>query len=44
MRYSFISDHASEFTVLSICRVLKVSRPGYYAWMVRKEGELSELT
>jgi putative transposase len=42
MRYSFISDHASEFKVLSMCRVLEVSRPGYYAWMMRREGELSE--
>ncbi len=42
MRYNFISDHASEFKVLSMCRVLEVSRPGYYAWMMRREGELSE--
>lgn len=42
MRYSFISDHASEFhasefKVLSMCRVLEVSRSGYYAWRVRRE-------
>ena len=42
MRYSFISDHASEFKVLSMCRVLEVSRPGYYAWRVRKECEPDE--
>jgi putative transposase len=42
MRYGFISDHASEFKVLSMCRVLEVSRPGYYAWKVRKECGSSE--
>lgn len=36
MRYRFISDHADEFTVRSMCRVLEVSRPGYYAWRVRR--------
>ncbi len=36
MRYGFIGDHASEFKVQAMCRVLEVSRPGYYAWRVRR--------
>lgn len=37
MRFSFISDHASEFEVQTMCRVLEVSRAGYYAWKGRGE-------
>lgn len=37
MRFSFISAHASEFEVQTMCRVLEVSRAGYYAWKGRGE-------
>jgi len=32
MRYAFISAHEGEFSVKRMCRVLKVTRSGYYAW------------
>lgn len=35
MRYAFIAAHAIRFSVVLMCRVLKVSRSGYYAWRGR---------
>ena len=32
MKYKFIDGHRSEFEVEKMCRALKVSRSGYYAW------------
>jgi len=37
----FIRDHREEFRVWVMCRVLLVSRSGYYAWLVRPESERS---
>ena len=31
-KYTFIRDHASQYPVTLICRVLVVARSGYYAW------------
>ena len=31
-RWDFISTHAEEFGVQRLCRVLQVSRSGYYRW------------
>ena len=39
MRYAFIAAHAIEFSTALMCRVLKVSRSGYYAWHGRPESE-----
>ena len=33
MKYAFIQAHRSEFRLLSMCRVLKVHRSGFYAWL-----------
>lgn len=32
MRYTFIRAHASEHAITTMCRVLGVSKAGYYAW------------
>ena len=41
MRYAFIAAHAIEFSIWIMCRVLRVSRSGYYAWQTRPESERS---
>jgi len=33
VKYAFIKEHRQEFRLLSMCRVLKVHRSGYYAWL-----------
>jgi putative transposase len=35
MRYEFIEAHRAEFEIRVMCRVLDVSRSGYYAWRKR---------
>lgn len=32
LRFQFIENHRSEFQVEKMCKVLKVSRSGYYKW------------
>lgn len=38
MRFRFVRDHAGWFSVGKMCRVLEVSRGGYYAWLTRPES------
>ena len=38
MRYAFIREHRNEFKVVRMCRVLRVSRSGYYHWVDRPES------
>jgi putative transposase len=38
MKYAFIAAHAAAYRVERMCRVLKVSRSGYYAWRNRQPG------
>lgn len=33
MKYAFIRDHQKLFSVLVMCRVLKLNRSGFYAWL-----------
>lgn len=39
MKYRAIRDHADRFAVRLMCRALKVSPAGYYAWGTRPESE-----
>lgn len=38
MRYSFIRDHRQRFRIAVLCRMLRVSPSGYYAWLGRPES------
>ena len=33
MKYCFIRDHQTQFPVQTMCRVFKINRSGYYAWL-----------
>ncbi len=35
MKFAFIGAHAAEFHITTMCRVLEVSKAGYYAWVNR---------
>ena len=42
MRYRCIDRRRSQYPVRMMCRILKVSRSGYYVWRVRPESERSK--
>lgn len=33
MKYRFINEHRHEFRIAAMCRVLRVARAGFYAWL-----------
>jgi putative transposase len=41
-RYQFVADHASQYPVTVLCRVLEVCRSGFYAWRDRPASAHSE--
>ena len=36
MKFAFVKEHRKRWPVRLICRVLKVARSGFYAWLKRK--------
>jgi len=36
VKFAFVKEHQNRWPVLVICRVLRVSRSGFYAWQTRK--------
>lgn len=38
MRFAWIGEHKEEFTVELMCRVLNVTRAGFYAWQARQQA------
>ena len=42
MRFRFIEWHTQQFRVSLMCKVLQVSRAGYYAWRNRRPSALQE--
>lgn len=41
MKYAFMHTHRSVFGIEKMCRVLRLSRSGYYAWVDRPESNRS---
>jgi putative transposase len=41
VRYQFVEQHRECFSLVALCRVMKVTRSGFYAWKKQRLGEPS---
>ena len=41
MKFVFIDEHAQKLPVRLMCRMLRVSAGGYYAWRGRRKGRIA---
>ena len=39
MKFTFIKEHREEFPVVDMCRVLEVSKSGFYRWIMEPVGK-----
>jgi putative transposase len=39
VKYRFMNEHRHEFAITLMCRVLKVARAGFYAWLHQPDSE-----
>ncbi|MCW2859697.1 MAG: putative transposase, partial [Actinoallomurus sp.] len=42
-RFQFVADHAGAFGVKRLCRVLAVSRSGFYRWLAAAPARAARL-
>ena len=42
MKYALIKEHIGQFTVALMCRVLNVSRSGYYRWLASPTSQVKQ--
>ena len=42
MKYAFVRYHRAEFRISSMCRVLRIHRSGYYAWLRNPKSARSQ--
>lgn len=42
MIYAFIDSHKDEFSIVKMCKILGVSKSGYYRWLSREATPLTE--
>lgn len=42
MRFQFIEENRSEFSVMKMCKVLQVSRSGYFKWRTQERSQQAQ--
>jgi transposase InsO family protein len=42
VKYTFVQAHCKQFSVAAMCRVLNLSRSGYYGWLTRPASARSQ--